>query len=81
MDEPVLTSPVTKKKYKLSEVVRIVNPKQAALYIKNCVLPYHIYCDNVINQTTGKEEPRLSFLFSRAETKWVYDLWQKGELR
>ena len=81
MDEPILKSPTTQKEYKISEVVRIVNPKQAALYIKNCIFPLHIYCDRYVNPNTSQEEPRLAFLFSRAETKWAYDLWQKGELR
>jgi len=80
MDEPILKSPITGKEYKLSEMVRIVNIRQAALYIKNCVFPYHVYCDTYTLES-GREEERLAFLFSRAETKWCYDLWQKGELK
>ena len=80
MDEPTLKSPITGKEYKISEMVRIVNMVQAALYIKNCVFPYHIYCDTYVDNETGEEKSRLAFLFSRAETKWCYDLWQKKEL-
>jgi len=81
MEEPILKSPVTGKEYKISNMVRIVNPKQASLYIKNCVFPYHIYCDVWVNPETQEEEPRMAFLFDRGETKWCYDLWMKKELR
>lgn len=81
MEEPILKSPTTGKNYIMSEMVRIINIRQATLYIKNCIFPYHIYCEEWINPETNEEEPRLAFLFSRAETKWAYDLWQKGELK
>ena len=81
MEEPTLTSPITGKQYKIADMVRIVNPRQAALYIKNCVFPYHMYCETYTNPETNTEEPRLAFLFSRAETKWCYDLWMKKELK
>lgn len=80
MDEPILKSTITGKEYKLSDVVRIINPKQAALYIKNGVFPYHIYCDQFEVPGTNEVDSRLAFLFDRAETKWCYDLWMKREL-
>lgn len=81
MEEPTLKSMITGRTYKLSDMVRITNMKQVTLYMKNCIRPYHIYCDQYINSETGEEDTRLAFLFDRSETKWAYDLWQKRELR
>lgn len=50
--------------------IRIVNYKQASMYIKHGVQPRELFYDNV-----------LVFVFNREETKEVYDKWCKYELK
>lgn len=64
------------KKYRLSDVVKIVDPKQQKLYIKNEVYPIDmfttkdLYSDNQI----------LVMLFNKEETKDLYIKWKNREL-
>lgn len=63
--------------YDISEMIRIVNSKQAAAYMLHGAKLYDIYATSDYN--TG--EPILVYLFSKSETKELYDLWLKHELR
>ena len=54
----------------MSNLINIVNTKQAGMYIKNGVKPIDLYW--------GKD--KLVFVFDRNETKELYDLWCKYEL-
>lgn len=62
--------------YSVSEIVRIVNPKQYLLYIKNNVYPIDMYTsvddktDNII----------LVMIFLKDDTKEVYKKWKNYEL-
>lgn len=63
--------------YSLNDVVKIVDPKQQKLYVKNEVYPVDmfttkdLYSDNQI----------LVMLFNREETKDLYIKWKNHELR
>ena len=59
------------------DVVRIVNILQATAYMNNDVLPIDIY----VSKDRQSDKNILVFLFSREETKEVYDLWCKRELK
>lgn len=58
------------REYDESNAVRLVNTKQSGLYIKHGIKPVDIFW----------EKETLVFVFSRADTKYVYDLWCKHEL-
>ena len=64
------------RNYSIHEVVRIVNPKQYLLYIKNRVYPIHMYTsidedtDNII----------LAVVFLKEDTTDVYKKWCNHEL-
>ncbi len=61
--------------YTQREVCRIVNPKQAKMYIKNKIYPIDLYasCDNDGNDI-------IVYIFLRSETKDVYKAWLSHEL-
>lgn len=63
------------RNYKDNEVYRIVNPKQAKMYIKNRVFPIDLYtsCDRDGNDI-------LVYIFLREETQDVYKAWMAHEL-
>lgn len=54
------------------ETIKIVNLIQASLYIKHGLKPIDIYWGH---------NDRLIFLFKKDETKPLFDLWCKHELR
>lgn len=58
------------------EVVRIVNPKQCMLYIKNEVFPIDIYTS--IDDKTGNDIVVMIFL--KEETRDVFKKWCDHEL-
>ena len=58
------------KEYNEIECIRIVNTKQAGLYIKHKIIPKDIYWD----------KETLVFVFNKNDTKLVYDLWCRHEL-
>lgn len=70
-------SNISNKEYHLSDVVRIVDPKQQKLYVKHEVYPIDmfttkdLYTDNQI----------LVMLFNKEETKDLYIKWKNHELR
>ena len=63
--------------YDLEDMIRIVNSKQAAAYMLHGAKLYDIYATNDFNSS----EPILVFLFSKSETKELYSLWLKHELK
>lgn len=62
--------------YLLKDVVRIVNPKQQLLYIKNDIYPIDIYTS--IDDKTGNSI--IVMIFLRRETSEVYKKWCDHEL-
>ena len=65
------------KPYHLKDVARIVDPKQQKLYIKHDVYPVDMY--TTIDENT--KEDKLVMLFWREESKPLYILWKKRELK
>lgn len=59
------------KEYETDDIVRIVNTKQAGLYIKN----------NVPLMDLFWSRDTLVFVFDKKQSKEAYDLWCKYELR
>lgn len=64
------------KSYLPSEVVRILNPKQQLLYVKNGLYPIDIYTS--IDSKTGNDV--LVMIFIRNETTDAYVKWCNHEL-
>ena len=62
--------------YSIHDVVRIVNPKQYLLYIKNGVYPIDMYTS--IDEDT--ENIILAMVFLKGETAEVYKKWCNHEL-
>lgn len=73
------------KPYHLSEVARVEDQKQQKLYIKHDVYPIDMYTttDAIIDEITGEETLRdkLIMVFSRKESKDLYILWKRRELK
>lgn len=63
--------------YTLNEVCRIINPKQAMLYIKHNVYPIDIYTS--IDDKTGNDI--LVMIFNKKETYQLYQDWCNHELK
>ena len=78
-------SKINGKKYLLKDVCRIKDPKQYKLYIKHDVYPIDMYTttDVIIDEITGEETLRdkLIMVFSRKESKDLYILWKRRELK
>lgn len=62
--------------YTQKEVVRIVNPKQCLLYIKNGIYPIDIYTS--IDDET--DNATLAMIFLKEDTSEVYKKWCNYEL-
>lgn len=73
------------KSYHLSEVARVEDQKQQKLYIKHDVYPIDMYTttDVIIDDNTGEEilKDKLIMVFSRNESKDLYTLWKRRELK
>lgn len=63
------------KNYKHNEVCRIVNPKQAKLYIKNKVYPIDLYVSKDKNNNDI-----IVYIFTKKDTQDVYRLWKDYDL-
>ena len=57
------------------EVVRIVNPKQQLLYIKNNVYPIDIY-----TSIDDKDNAILAMVFLKSDTTEIYQKWRNYDL-
>ena len=64
-------SVLTNQKYKTENTVKIVNTRQAGLYIKNNIPLVDLFWS----------KNALVFVFNREESKGAYDLWCKRELK
>ena len=69
-------STVTGRSYDVFKTIKILNLKQATLYMANNIYPVDIKIS--INNKT--KEKCLVFYFDREESKEVYDKWCKYEL-
>jgi len=65
------------RNYDYHEVVRIVNPKQYLLYIKNGVFPIDLYTS--VDGETGNII--LAMIFLKADTTEVYKKWCSYDLK
>lgn len=63
--------------YTQKEVVRIVNPKQCLLYIKNGIYPIDIYTS--IDDET--DNATLAMVFLKKDTSEVYKKWCNYDLQ
>lgn len=70
-------SKISGQPYYLKDVARVCDQKQQKLYIKHDVYPVDMYTTTDIE--TG--EDKLIMLFSRKESKPLYVLWKKRELK
>lgn len=73
------------KPYHLNDVARVEDPKQQKLFIKHDVYPIDMYTttDIIIDEITGEEilRDKLIMVFSRKESKDLYILWKRRELK
>lgn len=70
-------SNISGKQYSLSDVVKIVDPKQQKLYIKHEVYPIDMYT----TKDLYSDNQILIMLFNKEETKDLYIQWKNYELR
>ena len=63
------------RNYNQSEVYRIINQKQAKLYIKSGVYPIDLY-----TSIDKNDNDVIVFVFLREETKDLYQAWLAHEL-
>lgn len=63
-------SEMFKREYEVEDTVRIVNTRQAGLYVKNNVPLVDLFWSR----------DTLVFVFDREQSKTAYDLWCKHEL-
>lgn len=70
-------SNISGKQYQLKDVIRVIDPKQMRLYVKNEVYPIDMY--TTTDMETG--EDKLVMLFSKKESQPLYILWKKRELK
>jgi len=64
-------------KYSLTDVVRIVDPKQQKLYIKHNAYPIDMYT----TKDLYSNDEVLIMLFNKQETRELYIKWKNHELR
>ena len=78
-------SKISGKQYQLKDIVRVIDPKQMKLYVKNEVYTVDMYTttDVLIDENTGEEvaKDKLIMVFSREESKPLYILWKNRELK
>lgn len=70
-------SKLSNKKYSLSDVVRIVDPKQQRLYIKHMAYPVDMY----VTKDLYSDDEILVMFFNKEETRDLYVKWKNHELR
>lgn len=70
-------SKISGKQYQLKDVIRVIDPKQMKLYVKNEVYPVDMYTTTDIE--TG--EDKLVMLFYKKESQSLYILWKNRELK
>lgn len=75
MKKDLIETNLYSRDYTEKEVYRIINHKQAKLYIKNRVFPIDMYASIDKNNNDV-----IVYVFLRDETKELYQLWQSYEL-
>ena len=75
IDYDYLQSHLNPRPYKPNEIVRIINMKQAKLYICNNVYPIDIY-----SGLDKKGNTILVMVFLKEQTQEVYELWKNWML-
>ena len=75
--ENKIKSKLRNVEYNASEAIRILDPFQAALYWNHDVEPLDIYP----SRDFKAQKALIVFVFRRSETKEVFDLWCKRELK
>lgn len=74
-------SDVTGKTYSVESMVRIVNPKQAATYMANGIVPIDIYPSDCQSDKSLPPDYKLVFLFERNDkTREAFRLWCEHKL-
>lgn len=73
----VLKSNLTGTEYNTADAVRIVNPRQAILYIKNNVFPIDVYTS--IDPKTDKDI--IVWIFTKKDSEVLYKKWLEYDLR
>lgn len=63
-------SELFKKEYEIEDTVRIVNTRQAGLYIKHNILPVDLFWS----------KNYLVFVFDKLQSRTAYELWCRHEL-
>lgn len=58
------------KEYEIEDTVRIVNTRQAGLYVKNNIPPVDLFWS----------KDTLVFVFDKNQSKRAYELWCKHQL-
>lgn len=74
-DYEYVPSHLNPRSYKPDEVVRIINMKQAKLYICNNIYPIDLY-----SGLDKKGNTILVMVFLKEQTQEVYELWKKWML-
>lgn len=65
-------SAITGKKYDVfDDTIRILNPNQAAFYVSEGVPILDVW----LSEDKKTDKPILVYLFKKADTKEVFDLW------
>ena len=73
----VVESNLKPRPYTLKEVCRVVDQKQKTLYVKHGAYPIDMYSS--VDFNTGKDI--TVYVFLRDDTRELYDLWCKHELK
>lgn len=68
-------SDITGKTYTVENMVRIINPKQAATYMANGINPIDIYPSDFAENKSLPPDYRLVYLFDRNETRDLFRRW------
>ncbi|MDR2357864.1 MAG: hypothetical protein LBD92_07280 [Oscillospiraceae bacterium] len=69
-----ITSQVTGRQYHPSQCVYLVNPRQAAAYMKHGLELLDVYADD------GAKSPQLVFVFDMRDSKPLYEMWREHAL-
>ena len=70
-------SNLSNEKYSLNDCIRVINPLQAKLYIKNGAYPVDMY----VTKDLYSDNEILVMLFRKSETRELYVKWKNYELK
>lgn len=69
-------SNLTNEKYSLKDVVRVIDPKQCKLFVKNGAYPIDMY----VTKDLYSNNEILAMLFKKDDTRELYIKWKNHEL-